>query len=142
MNHVTLRELAKIGTGLVVADIITTLWFSSAGLLPMTLLGVKWTDAMVPEILVFDLAILFILIHFAWNMKLPIQSPSERMLLLVAGIIFTLMAVGHLSQLAFNQHIWLGDFKLPPWISWIGIGIAAYLAYSCLHFSRHIGKHR
>ncbi|MDO8624163.1 MAG: hypothetical protein Q7R54_02295 [bacterium] len=140
MNHTTLREIAKIGTGLVVADIISTLWFSTAGFLPMTLLGVRWTATMVPEILVFDIALLLFLVHFAWNMKLPIQSPSERTLLLVAGIIFLVMAVGHLSQLALNVHLWLGDFQIPAWISWLGILITAYLAYACFHFARHMGR--
>jgi hypothetical protein len=138
MSHATLRELAKIGTGLVVADIISTLWYSTSGFLPMTLLGVRWTAAMVPEILVFDIALLILLVHFGWNMKLPIQSPSERTLLLVAGIIFLAMAVGHLAQLALGTHLWLGDFAVPAWISWLGILLAGYLAYSCFHFTRHM----
>jgi hypothetical protein len=140
MHHATLRELAKIGVGLVVADIITTLWYSASGFLPMTLLGVHWTAAMVPEILVFDIALLILLVHFAWNMRLPIQSPSERTLLMVAGVIFLLMAVGHLAQLGLNIHIWLGDFKVPAWISWAGILIAAYLAYACFHFTKMVGR--
>jgi hypothetical protein len=141
MNHTTLRELAKIGVGLVVADIISTLWYSAGGLLPMTLLGVHWTATMVPEILVFDIALLLLLVHFSWNMKLPIQSPSERTLLVFAGIIFLAMAVGHLAQLGFGTHLWLGDFMVPHWVSWIGILIAAYLAYACFHFTKLI-KHR
>ncbi len=140
MSHATLREIAKIGVGLVVADIITTVWYSAAGLLPMTLLGVRWTDDMVPMILVFDIALLLILIHFAWNMKLPIQSPSEKTLLIIAGFIFLLMAIGHLAQLAFGTHLWLGDFMVPNWISWIGIAITAYLAYSCFHFTNHFKR--
>jgi hypothetical protein len=138
MHHVTLRELAKIGTGLVVADIITTLWYSTGGLLPRAILGVEWTSTMVPEILVFDMALLILLIHFAWNMKLPIQSPSERTLLWVAGTLFALMALGHLSRLALDLHMWLGNFEIPLWVSWIGVLITAYLAYSCIHFARHM----
>lgn len=138
MHHTTLRELAKVGTGLVVADIITTLWYSAGGLLPMTILGVEWTATMVPEILVFDIALLIFMSHFAWNMKLPIQSPSERTLLWVAGILFALIALGHLSRLAFDVHVLLGDFQIPMWVSWVGILITGYLAYSCIHFARHM----
>ena len=143
MSHATLREIAKIGVGLVVADIITTLWYSSSGFLPMTLLGVRWTASMVPEILVFDLALLILLVHYAWNMRLPIQSPSERTLLWVAGFIFLLMAVGHLFQVGLGTHLWLGNFEVPHWVSWLGILIAGYLAYASIHFARHMhGKRR
>jgi len=140
MNHATLREIAKIGVGVVGADIIATIWFSSANLLPMTLLGVNWTTAMVPEILVFDIALLILLLHFGWNMKLPVQSPSERMLLLIAGIVFTIVAIGHFMRLMFNIDLILGDFEIPQWLSWLGILITAYLAYSCLHFRRHMRR--
>ena len=138
MSHQHLREAAKIVTGVVVADIISTLWFAQSGLLPMTILGVRWTAAMVPEILVFDIALLMIFIHYGWNMKLPIQSPSERTLLWVAGVIFLVIAVAHLMRLMFNIHIILGDFLVPQWISWVGILLTAYLSYASFHFARHM----
>jgi hypothetical protein len=142
MHHQTLREVAKIASGIVFADIIGTLWFSQAGLLPMTMLGVRWTNAMVPEILVFDLALLMLCVHYGWNMKLPISSPSERTLLWVAGVIFLVVAVGHLMQLMFNVHLILGDFKVPQWMSWLGILLTAYLSYSSFHFAKHMHGRR
>lgn len=141
MRHQTLREIAKIATGLVVADIVSTLWFASAGVLPMTLLGVKWTAAMIPEVLVFDIALLMLLVHYGWNMKLPISSPSERTLLWVAGIIFLIVAVAHLMRLMFNMDLILGDFDVPEWVSWVGILITAYLSYASFHFARHTRGH-
>ena len=138
MRHKTLRELAKIGSGLVVADIITTLWYSGAGLLPMTILGVRWTNNMVPELLVFDAALLLLLAHYGWNMKLPIESPSERTLLIIAGVIFLVVALGHLAILMFGWKYILGDFRIPIWLSWVGVFFTAYMAYSSFHFAMRL----
>lgn len=137
MNHHKLREIAKIGAGLVLADIISVLWFSSAGLLPMSLLGVTWTAAMVPEILLFDVALLLLLIHFGWNMRLPVASPSERVLLVIAGFIFLIVALVHLARLLFGWTLLLGTVLVPLWLSWAGVLVAGYLSYSSFHFARH-----
>lgn len=137
MNHRTLREIAKVGTGLVIADLVSAFWLSSAGLFPLTLLGVTWTSAMIPEIIVFDGALLILLAHFGWNMRLPITSPSERTLLAIAGAVFALVAIAHLLRLMFDMQIFLGGFELPMWLSWAGVVVTGYLSYSCFHFSRH-----
>ncbi len=125
-----------MGTGLVLADLISAFWFSATGLLPMTLLGVTWTSQAIPEIVVFDGALLLLLIHFGWNMKLPIASPSERTLLNLAGIIFLVVALAHLVRLTFGWNLILGGFAIPLWLSWVGVFVAAYLSYSSFHFAR------
>ena len=140
MNHRTLREIAKIGSGLVIADIISAIWFSSAGLLPMTLLGVRWTSAMVPEILVFDVALLILLIHYGWNMRLPVTSPSERALLYLVGTVFLAVALAHFLRITLGWNLILGTYAVPIWISWIGVVIAAYFSYSSFHFARHMRR--
>ncbi|HUY62635.1 MAG TPA: hypothetical protein VMV50_02510 [Candidatus Paceibacterota bacterium] len=137
MNHHKLREVAKVGAGLVIADLISVLWFSWAGILPMSLLGITWTAAMVPVILLFDAALLLLLIHLGWNMRLPVASPSERNLLVLAGFIFLIVALVHLARLLFDWHVLLGTIIVPMWISWAGVIIAGYLSYSCFHFARH-----
>ncbi len=135
MSHHSLREIAKVGVGLVIADIITALWFSAAGLFPMSLLGVTWTATMVPEIVIFDLALLLLLVHYGWNMKLPISSPSERTLLNVAGIIFLVVALAHLTRIAFGAELILGPYDIPVWLSWAGVIVAGYLSYASFHFA-------
>ncbi len=139
-HHRALREVAKVATGLVLADIISVLWFSAAGILPLSLLGVTWTNHMLPEILVFDSALLLLLIHYGWNMRLPISSPSERTLLVIAGVIFTIVSLAHLARLLFNISIIFGGFPLPLWISWAGFLLAGYLAFSSLSFARRIRR--
>ena len=141
MNHNrTLREVAKVATGLVLADLISVFWFSAAGMLPLTLLGVTWTSQMLPEIVVFDGALLLLLIHYGWNMRLPVSSPSERTLLMIAGIIFLVVSLAHLVRLLFNVSVAFGGLELPLWISWAGFLLAGYLAYSSFSFARRLRR--
>ncbi len=136
MRHQTLREIAKIGTGLVVADLVSVIWFSSAGFFPLTVLGVTWTASAIAPIVVFDLALIILLAHYGWSMRLPITSPSERVLLSLAGVIFLVVALAHLLRIAFNWKLLLGGAVVPLWLSWVGVLIAAYLSYSSFHFAR------
>jgi hypothetical protein len=137
MSHTTLRELSKVGAGLVLADIVSVLWLSGAGFFPLSFLGVDWTGDMVPGILVFDIALLILLIHYGWKMRLPVQSPSERMLLKIVGTVFLVVAVGHLLRVTLGLDLILGDFEIPDWVSWLGIILTGYLAYASFHFARH-----
>jgi hypothetical protein len=135
MNHHTLREIAKVGVGLVIADIVCGLWFAGAGLFPITILGVAWSANAIGPAIVFDLALIILLAHFAWNMRLPISSPSERTLLQLAGVIFLVVALGHLARLMFNANLILGGFEIPMWLSWAGVIVTAYLSYASFHFA-------
>ena len=135
MKHHVLREIAKIGTGLVLADLIGALWFSSAGLLPLTLLGISWTAAMVPEILVFDIVLLLLLTHFGWGIRLLVASPSERTLLTLSGIIFLVVALAHLTRLLFGLGLIFGTVSIPLWLSWAGFFLTGYLSYASFHFA-------
>jgi hypothetical protein len=142
MHHKALREIAKVGTGLILADLIGIFMFSGFGFFPLSMLGVTWTGAMVPEMAVFDVALLVILTHFGWNMRTPVSSPSERTLLLITGIIFLVLALAHLIRLMFGIDFILGDFQIPAWISWVGVAVAAYLSYSCFHFAARAHRSR
>lgn len=133
--HHSLREIAKIGVGLVAADLVAVFWFSTNGFFPLTLLGVTWGASAIAPIVVFDLALIVLLAHYGWSMRLPISSPSERALLLFAGAIFCIVALAHLVRVAFNLRVILGGAILPMWLSWVGIAIAAYLSYSSFHFA-------
>jgi hypothetical protein len=133
--HNMLREIAKVGIGLFIADIFCGLWLYGAGLLPMTLLGVTWTSSYIGPGIVFDLAVILLLAHYAWNTRVPLRSPSEKGLLLIAGGIFLVIALAHLTRLAFGVSILLGDFAVPLWVSWVGVLITAYLSYASFHFA-------
>ncbi len=136
MNHRTLREAAKIGVGLVIADIVCGIWLASAGFFPLTMLGVTWSINVLGPGIIFDLALILLLAHYGWSMRLPISSPSERALLNAAGLIFLVVALAHLARIAFNWKFILGSETIPLWVSWCGVFIAGYLSYSSFHFAR------
>lgn len=130
--------MAKVGTGLIIADLISVIWLGSAGFFPLTILGVTWTASAIVPIVVFDALLALLLLHFGWNVKLPVRSPGERGLLLIAGGVFAIVSVLHLLRLAFGWSVVLGPFIVPAALSWLGFLIAAYLSYSCLHFARRV----
>jgi len=134
MKHHTLRELAKVGVGLMIADIISVIWFSSAGLLPLTVLGITWTSQAVLPAVLFDAGLIILFAHYGWNMKFPVQSPTERTLLKLVGVIFLVVAIIHLLRLAFGWTLILGSANVPLWVSWLGVIIPAYLSYSSFRF--------
>jgi hypothetical protein len=130
-----LRELAKIGTGLVLADLISVLWLGSAGFFPLTILGITWSASAILPIAAFDAVVALLLVHIGWNMKLPVSSPSERGLLMFAAVVFLIVGLLHLARLAFGWGLILGSFDVPSWLSWIGFFVTVYLSYSCFHFA-------
>lgn len=134
MSHRALRELAKIAVGIFIADIACAIWLGTAGLLPVTILGITWTASYIVPGIVFDVAVILLLAHYAWGTTLP-AAPSERSLLLVAGIIFLAVAIAHLLRLALGVTILFGTFALPAWLSWMGVIVTAYLSYASFHFA-------
>ena len=138
--HNMLRDLAKVGVGVFVADLASVIWLGAAGFFPLTVLGVTWTaDAILP-IAAFDIGIILLLIHIGWNTRGPVRSPSERTLLIAAGIVFLVVALAHLARLAFGLDLALGDFAVPLWLSWFGVVVAGYLSYSSFHFAMRSRK--
>jgi len=137
MNHTSLREIAKVGVGLVMADFISVLYFSAAGIFPVSLLGITWSASAALPIAALDLGLIVLLAHYGWSMKLPIESPSERSLLRLVGMIFLVIALLHLVRIAFGWNLILGDVAVPLWLSWAGVVIPTYLSYASFHFASH-----
>jgi len=133
--HTFLRDIAKIAVGLFLADLLSVLWFGAAGFFPLTILGVTWTQSAILPIAAFDIGVIVLLVHFGWHTKLPVRSPSEKSLLMIAGIVFLIVALAHLLRIGLGLDLILGDFAVPVWLSWIGVFVAGYLSYSSFHFA-------
>ena len=134
MNHHTLREVAKFAAGLVAADFLSVVWFAMNVKLPSTFLGMQLSVDMITPILVFDAALVVILIHYGWHIgKTPVLK--ERTFLLVAGVFFGIIAVAHLVRLLTGADISIMDWAVPLWLSWIGTAVTAYLSYMSFHLS-------
>ena len=139
MNKRSLQEVAKFAAGLVAADLVTLVWLSQAHLLPVHFMGVDFGASMVLPGVIFDLALLVMLVHYGWHIgKIP--SPREHTYLLVAGIIFSVVAVAHLWRLFATGNLVLMGWVVPLWLSWFGVAIAAYMAYASFRFAMHVGR--
>lgn len=131
-----LQRAAKLVALLVFADLLAVIWLASTGYFPLEILGITFPETSVLPLAVFDIALLIILVHFGWHIKLPVQSPTEKNLLVLAGVVFGVVSLAHLLRLAFGLDIVIGSFYAPGWLSWVGVIITGYLSYSSFHFAR------
>ena len=63
---------------------------------------------------------------------------TPRTYSIIAGIIFSLVALLHALRLLRGWHVVIGDLSVPVWVSWLGLVIAGYLAYQGFQLSRRI----
>ena len=54
---------------------------------------------------------------------------SQRTLSLVAGVVFGLIALGHVLRIILGWSIAVQDLSVPMWASWIAVIVMGYLAY-------------
>ncbi len=61
---------------------------------------------------------------------------THRTFSLVAAVLFSLVALLHAFRLLRGWQVTIEGAVVPVWISWIGLAIAAYLAYEGFRLSR------
>ncbi len=135
-NH-PLHEIAKLAAGLVAADFLWMLWFSQQKMQSAQFFGMTMTPEMVLPTLIFDVALFIILVHYAWHVgKIP--QMRERGYIIVAGSIFTVIAVAHLWRIFTGAELVIEDWAMPLWLSWFGVAVTSYLAYASFHFATRL----
>lgn len=139
MHHRNLRELAKFASGLVAADLATNIWFAYSGLLPITTMGVTVTDTMIWPAIVFDVAALAFLVHYGWRIG-DIPSLRERGYLMLAGLVFSAVAIVHFARILFDVDVAVMGYEAPHWISWIATIATTYLAYMSFHLATRLKR--
>ncbi|MEY4747652.1 MAG: hypothetical protein RLZZ416_701 [Candidatus Parcubacteria bacterium] len=128
MRHQRLHELAKFAAGLVAGDFIAILWMWSQKMFPIMFLGIKMTTDVVAPTLIFDVALLIILIHYGWHAgRTPMMR--ERAYLVTAGIVFAVVSLAHLARSFAGIDLVIAGWAVPIWLSWIGTAATAYLSY-------------
>ena len=139
MNHRTLHELAKFGSGFVAADFLATIWFATHDMFPVDFLGLTFTEDVFWPVLIFDAALFLALVHYGWHIgKIP--ALRERTYLLVAGSVFGIVAAAHLARVFVGADISLAGWAVPLWLSWIGTAFAAYLSYASLRLALRVHR--
>jgi len=61
---------------------------------------------------------------------------AQKTFLLIASIIFLLIALGHLSRLIFKWSVLLGAWQVPLWVNGLALVVFAYLAYEGLRLGK------
>ena len=64
------------------------------------------------------------------------KSMSQKAFLTTAGIIFSVIGILHLLRAILGWDAIIGSFSIPAWFSWLGIVVAAFLAYNAFSLSR------
>lgn len=134
MNH-NLREIAKLLTGVVLADAVAIVWMASINMLPISFMGTFITNATVIPVVLFDAMLALILVHYGWGIALPVRTVRERTMLYAIGTLFAAVALLHWARIAFGLPLYLGTLLIPVWISWTAVVVTTYLSYLSFHFA-------
>jgi len=134
MRRQTLQETAKFLAGVIAADFFALLWFSQAGFFPVDFYGLTFTPDIILPAAVFDIAVFVILVHYGWQVG-TIPTLRERTYFTIAGILFSAVALAHLWRLFASAPLVLGGTEIPLWLSWFGVMITVYLAYTSFHLA-------
>jgi len=128
-----LKDLSKILTGLVIADMAIIAWMLSSGILPQNILGIEWTDSLVSLGLAFDVFLLLALVHYGWHPDYLEPKPSTGLFIFI-GALTGLVAGVHIVRIAFDFPFIIGSWEAPMWLSWFGAIVTAFISYSSFHF--------
>ncbi|PIR04058.1 MAG: hypothetical protein COV59_02645 [Candidatus Magasanikbacteria bacterium CG11_big_fil_rev_8_21_14_0_20_39_34] len=136
MRKAALHEVAKLASGLVLGDFIFGLWFYFGGHLPMTFWGISFTEQNVIGWLLFDVVLFAILVHYGWRLSMRPTVSHERKFHMVAGVVFALVALLHLSRIIFGWNFVIGSWNAPYWLNGLGTILTAFLAFTSFHFGK------
>ncbi len=64
------------------------------------------------------------------------KNMEQRTFNLVAGIVFSVIAVLHLLRVIFGWDAAIGGWDVPMWLSYLAVVAAGFLAYSAVSFNR------
>jgi hypothetical protein len=64
---------------------------------------------------------------------------DQKTYITASGVRFFLIALLHVLRVAYGWEAAIGGYILPMWLSWAGVAISAYLAYSAYQL---IQQHR
>ena len=65
-------------------------------------------------------------VHYGWKCMEVVMS--QKTFSMVAGVLFLLIALGHVLRIAFGASVVIQNTSIPMWVSWIAFVVAGYLA--------------
>lgn len=129
MQKSTLHDLAKFGSGLILADFLCGLYFYLSGNLPVNIFNISFNEQSIVSWMIFDVLLLAFLIHYGWNIRNRSRTTREKKFHLISGVLFSIVALLHLSRILFGASFVLGSWEIPYWVSGLGTIITAFLAW-------------
>jgi hypothetical protein len=72
-------------------------------------------------------------VHYEWK---EVPSTSEHTFSLTAGIVFLLIALGHLARIIMGLPVVVQGVSVPVWASVVALVVTAFLSYEGFHFAR------
>jgi uncharacterized integral membrane protein len=129
MHKTALREVSKFTSGLILGDFLCGLWLYAGGYLPMKVLGVIFNNQMVVEWMIFDAFLFAFLVYYGWHMPERPRTNGEKKFHVIAGILFAVVALLHLSRVLFGWNFILGSWDAPYWINGLGAVVTGILSY-------------
>lgn len=136
MQRTTLREISKFASGLVLGDFLVGLWFYAAGMLPFNFFGIEIGRQGTAGWMLFDAIVFLLLVHYGWRMGDRKRTAKERKFHLVAGTLFGLVALFHLTRIIFGWNLTLGGWQAPYWLNGLGAFVTAILSYVSFGLAR------
>ncbi len=130
MKHQTLREISKFISGLILGDFLFGFWLLSKGIAPLVFFGISFSERGIIAWLVFDALLFIYLVHYGWHTALRPRTSKERKFHLFIGCIFAIVALIHLSRIAFGFDFVVGSWPLPYWLNGLGTIVAIFLSYA------------
>ncbi len=135
-THKFLQDCAKVTVGLFIADILAVILLYTNNVIgSISFFGLVFTKASVMPIILFDIAIIILLIHYGWHINLPVKYFAERSLLMIVGVLLAFIALAHVLRIIVGAPIIVGSVSVPLWLSWIGALVTAYISYTSFHFA-------
>ena len=61
---------------------------------------------------------------------------SQKAFSLIAGLVFSLIALGHLLRIVYSWPVHMADWTAPMWVSWPALFVAGFLGFTGLQLSR------
>ena len=61
---------------------------------------------------------------------------SQRTFSLIGGVVFGLIALGHVLRIVLGWSFMVQDLAVPMWVSWIAIVVTGYLGYEGWRLAR------
>ena len=115
-------------------DFLAVLWLISQSAFPVSFYGAQFDAGSAAPIILFDIALFIILVHYGWHLG---STPRlrTRAYFLTVGIITGVVSFAHLMRIFTGVDIVILTWSVPLWISYIATIAAAYLSYMSFYLS-------